>query len=49
MPYTCHICQLLHVQILDNYISIYTSYKLILINTLTINTAIYAFLTYAPE
>ena len=35
IPYMCHICQCLHVQIWDSHVSIYTSYELSAINNVT--------------
>ena len=43
MPIKCHICQLLHVHIGDNYVSIYISYELTAINKFTRNTGIHTF------
>ena len=43
MPHVCHICQLLYVQILDQYISIYNSYKLNAINSVTKSTGLFTF------
>ena len=49
MPHICQICQLLHVQIYDNYVSIYTSYHLTAMNNVTRITGIYtsSLLVYA--
>ena len=51
MPHICHTCQLLHVQISDISVSIYTSYELTAINNVTKSTAIHNFilLAYATE
>ena len=38
----CHICQLLHVQIYDNYVSISTSYENA-INSVTMTTGMHTF------
>ena len=48
IPLKWHICKLFHVQIWDNYISIYISYKLNEINNITTNTGMHPFhlLTY---
>ena len=50
MPHICHVYQLIHVQISDNYLSIYTSYELNAINSVTTNTSTHVFtlLAYAP-
>ena len=40
MPFNCHTCQLLHVHIWDNQVSIYTSYELNAINSVTRSTGI---------
>ena len=47
----CNMCQLLHVQVSNGYIIIYTSYELTAINNMTRNTAIHIYftITYAPE
>ena len=51
IPYICQICHLIHLQISDNYVSKYTSYKLNAINNGTTSTGILNFtlLTYALE
>ena len=43
MPLKCHICQLLHVQVWDNYDGIYTLYELTAINNVTRSTGMHAF------
>ena len=43
MPLKCHICQLVHVQMPDNYISIYTSYEPTAINNVARDTGIHTF------
>ena len=43
MPLKFHTCQLLHVQVSDNYVSIYASYELNASNNVTNNTAIHIF------
>ena len=50
MPLKYHICQLLHLQIGDNYISTYTSSELTTINNVTRSIGIHStLLAYAPE
>ena len=39
----CHICQSLHAQILDNYVSISTSYELNAMNIVTMTTGMHIF------
>ena len=41
MPFICHICQLLHMHIWYNYVSIYTSYELNAINNVNSSTGIH--------
>ena len=41
MPNICHICQLVHVHISDNQVSIYTSCELAAINCVTTSTGIH--------
>ena len=43
MPYICHTCKLVHVQIQDNYISIYALHELKAINSVTRSPAIPTF------
>ena len=51
MPLKCHIFQLLPVQVWNNYVSIYTSYELIAVNSPFRGTAIHTFplLTKGPD
>ena len=51
MPHICHICQLGHVQISDNYVSMYATYEHHAINNVTTNTGIHPFtlFSYTPE
>ena len=39
----CHICQLLHVQISNNYVSTYTLYEINVFDNVTMNTGIHTF------
>ena len=41
-----HICQLVHVHILDNYVSIYASYEATAINNVTSSTGKHTFSHY---
>ena len=43
MSLICYICQLVHVQISDNYVWIYTSYGLTVINNVTMSNGVYMF------
>ena len=43
MPIKYHICELLQVQISDNYVSKCTSFELIAINNMTMATGIHKF------
>ena len=43
MPHVSHLCQLINVQIWDNYVSIYASYEPNTINNVTRNTDIHTF------
>ena len=43
MPLKCHIYKVVHVQISAKYVSIYTSYELNVINSVTSSTAIHTF------
>ena len=46
MSLTCHINKLVHMQIQDNYVSIYTSYKLFAINNMVRKIDIHIFSYY---
>ena len=43
MPFKYYVCQLLHVQISDHYVSMYTSYELSAIKYVTKSTGIHNF------
>ena len=43
MPCVCHICQLIHVHIGDNYVSIYTSHEPNAISNMTRSTGVNTF------
>ena len=44
IPHKCHICHLLHMQMADHNIDMYTSYDLTAINNVAISTGKHAFL-----
>ena len=51
-PLKCHMFKLVHVQIWDNYVSIYTSYEHTAINSVSMSTTIkipFTLLAYAHE
>ena len=43
IPCICHTSQLIHVQIPDNYVSVYASYKLKAIKTVATSTGVHTF------
>ena len=50
-PQITHICQLLHLQKWDNYVSIYTTYELMVMTYVTRSTGMHTFqiIAYDPE